>query len=71
MENLLLYRNYRPTVYDPKGYHLPDRQDWYVAPCGRNRDSDALQESNFRVALKILGGEGETVAGWARADEAG
>ena len=28
---------------------------------GRNRDSDALQESNFEVALEELGGESETV----------
>ena len=30
-------------------------------PCGRNRDSDLLEESNFACALKELGGEGENV----------
>jgi hypothetical protein len=55
------YRDFQPTGFDPKGLALYDQQDWYVVPnCGRNRDSGP-EESNFFVALKMLGGESETV----------
>lgn len=55
------YRDFRPTVFDPKGLALDDQQDWLVLPCGRNRDSGILSESNFHVALESLGGEGDHV----------
>jgi len=54
------YREYRPTGFDLKGLALPDRQDWIVLPCGRNRDSGTLDESNFRTVLASLEGESET-----------
>jgi hypothetical protein len=38
-----------------------ERGDWLVV-AGRSRESDALEESNFRSILKRLGGEGDTVA---------
>ena len=38
---------------------VPD--DGWLYVLSRTRDSDALEESNFRVALKRLGGEGENV----------
>ena len=50
------YSEWAPAAPDPKGQGLPDRQDWIVV-VGRNRDSDALVRSNFRVALKEMGGE--------------
>lgn len=37
-----------------------DRREYFVA-IGRHRDSDTLTESNWRVLLKRLGGESETV----------
>jgi len=55
------YSQFRPTGFDARGLSLPDQQNWLVAPCGRNRDSDALTESNFRCCLKALGGESDTV----------
>jgi hypothetical protein len=55
------YSEFRPTGFDCRGRGLPDRQSWFVAPVGRNRDSGPLDESNFAVALKILGGKSETV----------
>lgn len=55
------YANYRPTGFDIKGLGLDDRQDWLVAPCGRNRDSEALDESNFAAMVTMLGGESDTV----------
>lgn len=55
------YKQYRPTGFDPSGLGLSDRQDWLVLPCGRNRDSDCLAESNFASALASLGGESEMV----------
>lgn len=54
------YKTFRPTGFDQAGLNLDDRQDWLVS-VGQNRDSDALQRSNFRVILKDLGGEGDNV----------
>mgnify|MGYP001442215662 CR=1 FL=1 len=55
------YSEFCPTAKDCRGRGLPGRQSWFVAPVGRNRDSGPLDESNFAVALKILGGESSTV----------
>ena len=54
------YKDFQPTGFDCKGLGLPDKQDWYVAPVSRTRDSGCLDESNFAAALRILGGESET-----------
>lgn len=35
-------------------------KDWYML-VGRSRDSSVLEQSNFDAALKLLGGESETV----------
>lgn len=57
-------------TYTPKHlrrWTMPDHYfgevwpDYYSAGVGQSRDSDALEESNFRSMLKILGGESETV----------
>lgn len=40
----------------PPSYFGAQWPSYYVA-AGRSRDSDALEESNFRVTLKRLGGE--------------
>lgn len=61
IEELTRYRDWAPTALDCKGLGLEDRQDWYVVPCMRTRDSEALEESNFHVALETLGGESDTV----------
>lgn len=58
---MIQYKDYRPFQFDSKGLALPDRQDWFVLPIGRNRDSGPLDESNFFSALKMLGGEGDDV----------
>lgn len=55
------YNEYSPTAFDRKGAFLPDQGNWLVVPCGRNRDSGCLLESNFHAALKRLGGESDTV----------
>jgi hypothetical protein len=55
------YSQFRPTGFDSTGLGLPERQSWLVLPCGRNRDSDCLTESNFHTALALLGGESESV----------
>jgi hypothetical protein len=55
------YRGFAPTGFDARGLALPERQDWLVVPCGRNRDSEALTRANFDAALEILGGESESV----------
>ena len=46
------YADYAPTPYDRRGAFLPERQDWIVAPVGRNRDSGVTENSNFAVALR-------------------
>ena len=55
------YSKFRPTAMDPAGLALDDQQDWLVLPVFRNRDSEPLNESNFDTALKIMGGESDTV----------
>ena len=55
------YKQYRPTGFDCRGLGLPDRQDWLVLDLIQTRDSGSLEESNFAAALRILGGESETV----------
>ena len=55
------YADFQPTGFDPRGLALPDRQDWLVAPIGRNRDSGILAESNFDAFLDAMGGESETL----------
>jgi hypothetical protein len=57
----MIYQDFRPTAFDPAGICLPDRQHWIVAPAGRTRDSGCLDESNFETALRLLGGESQTV----------
>ena len=56
-----IYANYAPTGFDSAGAFLPDRQDWFVVPVGRNRDSGPASESNFKAALEMLGGESDDV----------
>lgn len=53
-ECLKRYRDFRPTGCDAKGLGLEDRQDWFVAPCSRTRDSGVLAESNFTVLRREL-----------------
>ena len=55
------YSKFKPTSLDPTGYILDDRQEWLVVPVSQTRDSGELDQSNFATALKMLGGEGETV----------
>ena len=52
---MIQYKQFKPNPYDCKGLGLSDRQDWLVAPVSRNRDSEELEESNFRVAIRLLG----------------
>ena len=58
---LTKYRDFRPTQFDPAGLGCEDLQDWLVTPVGHNRDSGTLEESNWHVALDMLGGEGSDV----------
>lgn len=55
------YSKFRPTQFDSAGAFLPDQADWLVVPCGQNRDSGQLDQSNFAAALALLGGESEDV----------
>lgn len=51
-----------PTGWDSMANYAGDIPDdkWFVV-MGRNRDSDVLTNSNWDVALEMLGGESETV----------
>lgn len=55
------YSQFQPTGFDAKGLGLDDRQDWLVCPVSQTRDSEVLDKVNFTAALKMLGGESETV----------
>ena len=43
------YKEFRPSPHDVSGLGLDDQQDWLVVPVFQNRDSEALELSNFRV----------------------
>ena len=45
----------------PRDYMGQTWEEYYSSGFGQTRDSDVLARSNFRVALKALGGESETV----------
>lgn len=53
-ELLKRYRSWKPTQFDACGLALEDRQDWFVAPVIRTRDSGVLEESNFAVVKREL-----------------
>jgi hypothetical protein len=55
------YSEFQPTGFDCRGLSLIDQQNWLVLGVAQNRDSDILSLSNFAEALKMLGGESETV----------
>ena len=55
------YSEFQPTGFDRKGAFLygedeenGNRQTWLVAPCGTNRDAEALTRSNWRGQLAEL-----------------
>lgn len=52
------YKEFRPTQFDSHCF-VDERENWFVAPVSRNRDSDALSRSNFAVLTQQLGDEGE------------
>ena len=54
----------RPSATDSLDNYLgaTDFPGWYVV-LTHDRDSDCLQESNWRVALARLGGESDNVVG--------
>lgn len=57
------YRDWSPTSWDSAGLNADENDigDYYVMPIMQTRDSEALERSNFAVALGRLGGESETV----------
>ncbi len=57
----MLYRDFAPTALDTRGLSLPERQDWLVGPCFRDRDSGPRAESNFACLVRDMGGESETL----------
>lgn len=52
------YSAHRPTAFD-QHIQLEGREHWLVVPVSQTRDSECLDQSNFRSALKMLGGEDE------------
>lgn len=55
-----VYSEFIPTVFDTH-LHVKGRENWYIVPVSRTRDSGPLGQSNFETALEWLGGESETV----------
>lgn len=61
-DELQKYKDFAPTGFDARGLNADDTGiGEFRVLLSRTRDSDALEESNFRVALKSLGGESEHV----------
>jgi hypothetical protein len=58
---VITYKDWAPTQFDRKGAYLREQQDWFVVGLIQTRDSGPLDQSNFAAALKLLGGESETV----------
>jgi len=54
------YGEHRPTGFD-QHIEVDGREDWYLMPVSRTRDSECLENSNFIAFLLELGGESETV----------
>lgn len=54
------YKEHRPTQFDSH-IELENREDWLVLPVSRTRDSGPFSNSNFEMALKLLGGESDEV----------
>ena len=51
-----------PTIFDDaSNYGGADLSHLLVAPVSRSRDSGPLDKSNFKEALRVLGGESDTV----------
>ena len=39
----------------PRNYFGKEWHGYWVAPCGRSRDSDSVEEANWRAMLRALG----------------
>jgi hypothetical protein len=57
---MIRYGKFKPTAFDHH-VEVDDRENWLVVPCAHNRDSEPLEESNFRSYLKALGDESKNV----------
>jgi hypothetical protein len=53
------YSEFSPTKYDRHINFEESREDWLVLDVTQTRDSEVLSQSNFKAAVKILGGEQE------------
>ena len=51
-----------PSAFDSRSNYLGSEEgfDWFLV-FSQNRDSDCLERSNFRSALRLLGGESDNV----------
>ena len=49
----MLYSHHTPTAFD-NHISIEDRENWLVAPCTRNRDSDVFTRANFEAQLSWL-----------------
>jgi hypothetical protein len=56
-----MYKTKRERWTMPDSYFGETWPDYYCSGFGQHRDSDALERSNFAVALRELGGGSETV----------
>jgi hypothetical protein len=57
-EGQITPKEFRPTQFDHH-YAVKDRENWFLAPVSRNRDSDALTRSNWNVFCGMIGEENE------------
>lgn len=56
-----MQNKYELTLWKRPECYMGETYENYFVGLGQNRDSDALERSNFQSALKRLGGESETI----------
>lgn len=47
------FKDFRPSPHD-QHIAVEGKEDWFVLPCGMNRDSPCWEESNFQTAKDML-----------------
>jgi hypothetical protein len=63
---LTTFGMFRPTQFDNVGCGSSGKEDWFVGPCIKTRDSDALERANYDELLEQIekATEGEEEETW-------
>jgi hypothetical protein len=55
------FAEFAPTMLDPQGAFIENREDWLVVPVMDQRNASAQQSRRFASVLRQLGGESTDV----------